>query len=217
VNLGKTWLTTPTSTLGLDRNMLGTSNSQVQEFLNRYNPSSLNTQTVPPTNVQVKNVKDTSVELAWTTPVYNFDPGDYEVRVMNQLSGASEIHTIANDKQVITGTVSNLCPGTSYSFAPRTHTAPHGDQQNDLRSDFSPEAPATTTLRDLKLLAIYMLAFDNDLDSEYEPLFSALEAATAQDTSKMALSLADRNDAADTQVLSVECGQRKVRSDFPRY
>jgi len=197
--------------LDLSYNRLSCADKDVCDFLNTHERDWADSQTVPPTNNQVTNTGATTATFTWNLIPFRLEAGNYQVSVSTSPVNMNPMATTAS-KLDASVTVTNLCPNTTYYFALRTHTPADAarDQKNDLLSAWSQRKPFTTAPRgDLKLLSIYMLAFDNDLDRAYEPLLQALEAATAQDTSKVAVILADRNGAADTQILVVQCGKRE--------
>ncbi len=100
------------------------------------------TQTVPPTGVEVHPLSTTSLQLNWLAIPYTADGGYYEVLCGPTPGGpyASQGTTAATGgKSATSFTVSGLAPGASPYCVVRTFTPRHGDQQNDLTSDFSTE------------------------------------------------------------------------------
>ncbi len=120
-------------------NLLTFSDPDVYNKLSVLDMSSLNTQTVPVTDLQVTNTDDTHVTLLWSTVPYFWDSGRYEIWAKALGDAAyvqvGEAHPPLSrgggdvpytpvgetlDKAVSQYTISDLLPGTSYSFMVRT-------------------------------------------------------------------------------------------------
>ena len=130
-------------------NKLSASDPVVAAFLNEKDPDWANTQTVPPTDVQVVTVSSNSVELAWTPVAYTGDGGHYEVSFATTPGGPYTVHGTTSDKSAAGYLADNLSPDTTYYFVVRTYTPAHWNQQNDLWSDYSQEVSATRIMYDL--------------------------------------------------------------------
>ena len=100
------------------------------------------TQTVTPTDLTAQATGSTTIQLSWTPIEYTEDPGGYEIYNVNE-SSYSLVTTTAN-KTVSSYTVSGLNPDTTYTFALRTKTESHANNQNTVFSEFTSEVPATT-------------------------------------------------------------------------
>lgn len=199
----------------LDGNMLTSANPQIVAFLQTHNPGFFDSQTLPPTNLQVASRQETQIDLTWKDISYQANEGGYEVQLISQTTKESEIHRIASSKQITTGIISNLCPGTTYSFSLRTYTEPYGGQQNYLQSNFTSAISTTTLPRTTGLLALYLLALDSNLDTQYEAQLRSIEEATQKDSSKVAVVLLDRKGDNNTEIFHIECGIREKIVGLP--
>jgi chitodextrinase len=129
----------------LGYNMLTASDPAVIAFLASKDPDWDQTQTVPPTNVHVDSVTQTSVTLAWTPILYTGHGGYYEVGYGTIPGGPYDSVGCTTSSKSATGClVEGLSPGTTYYFAVRTFTPAHGGQQNDLLSFYGEELAVTT-------------------------------------------------------------------------
>ncbi|MFQ6093102.1 MAG: FlgD immunoglobulin-like domain containing protein [bacterium] len=126
-------------------NMLSSDDPAVIAFLNSKDPDWAQTQTVPPTNVAATNATAFSIDITWDPILYTGDGGGYTVHYGTTPGGPYPNTTEETPAKTATGlTVSGLVGDTDYYFVVTTHTPPHGDQQNDLVSDFSQEVWAKT-------------------------------------------------------------------------
>jgi Leucine-rich repeat (LRR) protein len=129
----------------LGYNMLSASNPAVIAFLASKDPDWDQTQTVPPTNVHVDSVTQTSVTLVWTPILYTGHGGYYEVGYGTIPGGPYDSVGCTTSSKSATGCpVGGLSPGTTYYFAVRTFTPAHDAQQNDLLSFYGEELAVTT-------------------------------------------------------------------------
>ena len=126
--------------------MLTTSDPAVAAFLGDKDSDWADTQTVPPTDLQVVNVTGGSVELSWTPISYTWDAGYYELSYADSPGGPYTAHGVTANKSASSYVIDGIQPDMTYYFVARTHTAAHGDQQNDLWSWYSEEVSATTTV-----------------------------------------------------------------------
>lgn len=101
------------------------------------------TQTVSPANVQATVLSTDTIRLNWTPILYTDDGGYYEISYRLQ-AGSYQVHGVTESKFASDYTMDSLSPGTEYDFRVRTFTPAHGDQQNDLWSDYSHVVTATT-------------------------------------------------------------------------
>lgn len=107
-------------------------------------PDWANTQTVPPTGLQATAQSPNQVGLTWTPILYTGDGGYYEISYAISSGGPYTVHGTTADKSASSYVVTGLAPGTTFYFRVRTHTPAHGDQQNNLWSDYSATVSSTT-------------------------------------------------------------------------
>ncbi|MCB9297737.1 MAG: hypothetical protein H6559_32105 [Lewinellaceae bacterium] len=118
-------------------------------------PQWRNTQTVPPTNVQVAPTGANSASLSWTPIGYTWDGGYYEVLASQTPGGPYASYGKTSDKTAAGLNVTGLPGGTNY-FVVRTFTPAHTgdftgsnpqlndrDNPNDLTSVNSEEVSAS--------------------------------------------------------------------------
>jgi hypothetical protein len=142
----------------LGYNTLTTSNPDVIAFLNGVDPDWANTQTVPPDDARIVGVSvgqgTQSVELEWTPIPYRGDGGYYEISYATTSGGPYTVHGTTGSKDASDYTVDDLpADPPAYYLVVRTHTPPHGAQQNALWSDYSPEMIAGSTEIYLPIIA----------------------------------------------------------------
>jgi hypothetical protein len=125
-------------------NGLYSTDPTVVAFLTGKDPDWADTQTVAPGDVAVGSVSETSVGLSWTAIPYTGDGGYYEVSVATTPGGPYTVHGVTADKSATAYPVTGLLPETTYYFVVRTFTPAHGEQQNDLWSDYSGEVSTST-------------------------------------------------------------------------
>ena len=104
-------------------------------------PTWRDTQTVPPTNVQVTGTGAGSATLSWTPIAYQANGGYYEVLSSETKGGPYSLAgtTAASGGKAATGlTVTNLPGGTNY-FVVETYTPANPDNSNNLTSIASSE------------------------------------------------------------------------------
>jgi len=130
-------------------NKLSATDPAVVTFLNAKDPGWADTQTVPPTNVQVTRTTRTSIQLSWSPITYTGDTGKYQVDYALAPSGPFNIGCSTANKTTTTCTVNNLLPNTPYYFNVLTYTAKHTNQNNNLWSDYGPQVSAQTILSEL--------------------------------------------------------------------
>lgn len=130
--------------LDLGYNMLSASDAELLAFLGQKDPDWADTQTVPPTDVQVADTTTTSLELGWTPITYTANGGYYEVSYATTSGGPYTVHGVTDNKSASGYVLDGLSPGTTYYFVVRTHPPAHDDQQNDLWSEYSDEVVGTT-------------------------------------------------------------------------
>ncbi|MEM7127847.1 MAG: leucine-rich repeat domain-containing protein [Chloroflexota bacterium] len=136
--------TAPYNGLNVGYNRLTASDSALVNFLREKDPDWDQTQTVPPTNVDVTIQSIGSIELTWTPIAYQDNGGAYEIGVATTAGGPYTLHGSTIDKTAMSYLASKLEPGTSYYFVVRSRTPAHGSQQNELESAFGLEVMAAT-------------------------------------------------------------------------
>lgn len=208
---------TPTSdfVINLNENLLSVTDTQVISLLRRYDAAFFSTQTVPPTDLQVRTTGPTSAVLTWNPITYSTGLGYYAIEATTSTQPA--VMRTTTNKQESTVMVNNLCPGQQYTFTARTYSLPQGSQRNRLISSPSPDVAATIAPRAIDLLLLPILSFDSNLDEHYDEYIAGIAAATAHDTSVMALVLADRSDPTDpeTRILKIACGRIEQLNGLP--
>lgn len=130
------------NSLGINNNMLYTTSAVVRECLKTKSYGGENSQTLPPTDVQVTNIKATSIDLTWQPVDYQNDAGGYEVQCIPAI-GEKVVAGIAT-KSAMRLTVEGFQPNTQYSCVVRSYTLAHGDQQSTLLS--TPSQAVTISL-----------------------------------------------------------------------
>ncbi len=136
----------------LGYNMLYSTNPSVIVFLDVKDFDWDSSQTIPPSNVEVAEVGETSVKLSWIPVLYLGHSGYYEIGYATTEGGPYTIYGQTKDKSISEYVVNGLSPDTTYYFVVRTFTPAHGaadmpahePQQNDLLSAYSVEASVTT-------------------------------------------------------------------------
>ncbi|MFN8491644.1 MAG: Ig-like domain-containing protein [Caldilineaceae bacterium] len=123
--------------LQIDYNMLTATDPAALAFLAAKSPNWGNTQTLPPTNLQVTRLSNTSVQLDWTPIAYTADGGYYEIWPIVWPSGSLLPIVRTSDKQRHNITIASLPADATVEFSMLTVTPAHGLQQNLLQSYFS--------------------------------------------------------------------------------
>lgn len=131
--------------LKLEYNRLVTADLAVIAFLDAKGPGWAQTQTVPPSGVQVMGETDTSAQLTWTPIAYTSHGGYYQVSTASAPGGPYTVHGTTADKTAAGYTAGGLTPGSTYYFAVQAFTPDHTSQQNALLSAYSQEVSATLT------------------------------------------------------------------------
>jgi len=144
VNDGWYWYWDFHGAADLGYNLLTSDSPGVDAFLNDKDPDWADTQTLPPTHLQVDKVEGNEIDLSWRPITYTQDGGYYEIFVAVNPEGPFVLHGRTGSKSIDTYTASNLFPDSTHYFMVRTHTPAHDLQWNDLWSDFSDEISATT-------------------------------------------------------------------------
>jgi len=124
----------------LGYNMLTAMDAALLAFLAVEDPDWAATQTIPPGNLQANGTT-----LTWTPILYTGDGGYY---VISQATTPGGPYTVAGqtaDKTVSSYTVAGLNYNTTYYLVVQSYTPAHGEQQNNLLSDYSQEISITTS------------------------------------------------------------------------
>ena len=132
-NLG----TLETSVVDFGYNSLTVWDASLAAFLAQKDPDWGQTQTVTPGNVAAQLSLDT-LNLTWTPILYPQDGGYYEVSYASNFDGPYTLYGVTADKSAASMLLTNLDPpGTVNYLRVRTYTPAHGEQQNDVWSDYS--------------------------------------------------------------------------------
>ena len=123
-------------------NKLYATDPDLISFLETHDPDWDETQTVPPSNVQITDLQSTSVELSWSPIQYTGDGGYYQVSYGTSSEGPYTVHGSTQDKAETGYVVDGLEADTDYYFVVRSYTPAHGFQKNDLWSAYSDEVSA---------------------------------------------------------------------------
>ncbi|MCL4858164.1 MAG: fibronectin type III domain-containing protein [Caldilineaceae bacterium] len=135
---------TQVTNLNVGYNRLTASDPALLNFLAAKHPTWLDTQTLPPTNLQATAQSSFQIRLSWTPILYTADGGYYQVSMATAPGGPYAVQGVTADKTVDGFTVSGLSPATTYYFVVRTFTPAANVQKNNLWSNYSVEASATT-------------------------------------------------------------------------
>ena len=143
VNLGR-------YSVDIGYNMLKATDPAVVAFLDEEDHDWAQTQTVPPMDVHVTAMSSTAVDLAWRPISYTVHGGYYEVSHAITVTGSYTSDGIVADKTADSYHLQELSPCSGCYLHVRTHTPAHGQQQNDLWSDYTkvavwPLPPPTIT------------------------------------------------------------------------
>jgi Leucine-rich repeat (LRR) protein len=122
--------------LDLDYLGLRTSDPIVSAFIEEKDPGWEDTQTVPPSNIQITQVSNNEVELTWTPISYTENGGHYRIGYESQNDDIEEFLT--EDKTSSSYLIDGLMPGIGYDFNVSTITLHHGEQRNSISSARAP-------------------------------------------------------------------------------
>ncbi|HPH95721.1 MAG TPA: hypothetical protein PKW33_03990 [Anaerolineaceae bacterium] len=113
-----------------------TANPSVGAWLSGLDPAWANTQTVPPSGLQVQETRTPALvyNLSWTPIAYQADGGYYEISSATQPGGPWFVHGQTASKAVSTYTVTGLTDGVPYYIRVRSYTPAHDNQMNNLTS-----------------------------------------------------------------------------------
>lgn len=119
----------------LDLEYLGvyTTDPDVAAFIDRKDPHWRETQTIPPINIQIRQVSSNQVELTWTPIPYVEDGGYYSIIYESQNDDIDYFQT--ENKMVSSYRIGGLTLGIWYYFYVSTVTPAHGEQRNLVQSD----------------------------------------------------------------------------------
>lgn len=111
------------------------------------------TQTLPPDNLVAHSPAVGEVELVWTPVSQLTSQGYYEILYATAAGGPYAVHGTTGNKQASTYRITGLDPNQELFFAVRTVTPAHGQNQSDLISPNSDDAPVTPTAVTLTFFA----------------------------------------------------------------
>jgi hypothetical protein len=103
------------------------------------------TQTIPPSDLQLHNVMPTGLELGWTPIRYTTNGGYYEVSFATDPNGPFTVHGTTADKTNADYQAGSLPARTTYYVRIRTYSQALNDQVYDLWSEYSPAIAILST------------------------------------------------------------------------
>jgi hypothetical protein len=116
-------------------------------FLDKRNPGWAETQTLPPTGVEITEVTETSFKISWQPVDYTAHPGYYVTACSSQPNGPYTPSAEVGDKSTTELTISALQPGTPYFCIVQTVTNAHPeDDQRYALTSLASAIVSTTTL-----------------------------------------------------------------------
>lgn len=127
------------SNINFGYNRLTSSNATTHNFVATHDPDWEDTQTVPPTDVQVSQQSGSSVLVQWTPIRYTDHGGYYEVSYSTSSGGPyTSVGTTAN-KSSSSHLAQGLTLTTDHFFVVRSYTPAHDPQKSNLWSLYSTE------------------------------------------------------------------------------
>ena len=96
--------------------MLKSTNPSVITYLNDKDPDWAETQTIPPSNLQVSDLNSNSIILTWSPIAYTQDGGYYEIYSSTNPDGPYIKHGETVSKTTSLYTATQLIPDTMYYF-----------------------------------------------------------------------------------------------------
>ena len=178
-------------------NALFTQDDSVELFLNSKDADWASTQTIPPSNVSVSVISETSVEVSWTAISYTEDPGGYQVFYSATAGGPYTLFDTTADKSICQMEVTGLNSASNHYFVVQTVTSSHNSNPNTVCSEYSEE------------VSIELEDSDNDDDGIANSLEASMntdpnEADTdgdgIQDGTEIGLTLGDVGTDTDTNI-----------------
>ena len=121
--------------LDIRENRLWSDDPEVIAFLDEKCPGWEETQTLPPKNIRVEKVTNTSVRVSWE-PVRDQADRGYFIVNYGRSSGKYEESVKTEDKQITSVVIEDLKPGKQYFFSVQNYTAPFVMSERQYR-DFS--------------------------------------------------------------------------------
>ena len=122
-------------------NALFTTDSAVKAFLDAWNPSWAEGQTLAPTDVAAEAQSPSSVELTWTAPPFF---SGYSIYYSTSSGGPYTFYGPAEGWET-SRLVTGLNPATTYYFVLQSYSNPNWANKNTVKSANSNEASATTS------------------------------------------------------------------------
>jgi hypothetical protein len=127
----------------LGYNGLQVKNPGLRALLDQRSPGWEETQTLPPDGLDASASSWDQVEVSWSPVLYTADGGHYEVGCAVQPGGPYQSCGVTGDKHASGISLQGLAPGQTQYLAVRSFTPAHGEQKNDLWSEYSAEVAVT--------------------------------------------------------------------------
>jgi Leucine rich repeat len=129
----------------IDYNALHTNNDELRNFLNSLCWGNWeDKQTITPSGITALGTSYSSIRVSWTPISYISHSGSYWIYYSTQSGGPWKHAGFTTDKTVSYFEMSGLNSDTWYYFKIKTHTEPHGLNQNTVFSEFSEVVTAVT-------------------------------------------------------------------------
>jgi M6 family metalloprotease-like protein len=127
----------------LRNNALQVSDPVLRALLDERTPGWEHTQTVPPGDLVASAPSWDRVVVSWSPVLYTADGGYFEIGCAIESGGPYQSCGKTAGKNDTGITLLGLAPGRTHYLAARTFTPAHGEQKNDLWSEYSPEVSVT--------------------------------------------------------------------------
>jgi hypothetical protein len=127
----------------LSYNALRVSDPAVRAILDERDPGWEQTQTVAPRHLAASAPAWDRVVVSWSPVLYTADSGYYEIGCAIKSGGPYQPCGKTAGKNDTGITLLGLAPGRTHYLAARTFTPAHGEQKNDLWSEYSLEVSVT--------------------------------------------------------------------------
>jgi hypothetical protein len=185
-------------------NGLTTGKTNTRTCLDTLDPDWQQTQTVPPTDIQVSAIQTDTIQLTWTPISYTADGGYYEVRYATASDGPYTLHGQTTDKAATGYLVDGLMPGTTYYMQIRSFTPAHAEQSADFWSREA-RSIAVTRASERVLVLVYFPA-DNDLSPYIPGVTERLRQGTTLNPNAQVVLLTDGRADGDTTLVTITAG-----------
>jgi hypothetical protein len=127
----------------LSYNGLRVSDPALRSILDERDPGWEHTQTVPPGDLVASAPSWDRVVISWSPVLYTADGGYFEIGCAIESGGPYQPCGKTSGKNDTGITLLGLAPGRTHYLAARTFTPAHGEQKNDLWSEYSLEVSVT--------------------------------------------------------------------------